>query len=142
TGGTGLPPLPVEQLLDIDLMSQYIMHHRCLGSSNATHGVAMDVALQAGRCSIFGYSLGCALGPHMVIARSDFMQVYGCVVALPGFYCEAIDIWNASNPNTPFIECSSDTLTIHPYDDKLAPEATLDTVTQHLICHGGTPAMD
>ncbi|KAF8232608.1 hypothetical protein L208DRAFT_1271402, partial [Tricholoma matsutake] len=47
TGGAGLPPLPVEQLLDIDLMSQYIMHHICLGSSNATHGVAMNVALQA-----------------------------------------------------------------------------------------------
>ena len=52
------PPLPAEQLLDIDMMSQYIMHHGRLGSSNAMYGVAVNVALQANRCSVFGYSLG------------------------------------------------------------------------------------
>ncbi|KAF8230952.1 hypothetical protein L208DRAFT_1279531, partial [Tricholoma matsutake] len=139
TGGARLPPLPVDQLLDIDLMAQYIMHHGRLGSSNATHGVAMNVAPQADQCSVFWYLLGCMLGPHTVIARHDFMQVYGCVVALPGFYRKAIDIWNASNPNTPFIKCSGDSLTIHPYSDKLGLEATLDTVTEHLICHGVPP---
>ena len=67
------------------------------------------------------------------------MQVYGCVVALPGYYHEAIDTWNLSNPNTPFVECSGDSLTIHPYDDKLVPDITMDMVTQHLICHGIPP---
>ncbi|KAF8235388.1 hypothetical protein L208DRAFT_1257266, partial [Tricholoma matsutake] len=139
TSGAGLTPIPVEQLLDIDMMAQYIMHHGQLGSSNATHGVAMNVALQADHCSIFGYLLGCALGPHTVTTQSDFMQVYGCVVALPGYYCKAIDAWNLSNPNTPFVECSGDSLTIHPYDNELVPNITMDMVTQHLIHHGIPP---
>ena len=79
------------------------------------------------------------LGPCTVAARSDFMHVYGCVVALPDYYCEAIDVWNISNPNMPFTESSGDTLTLHPYDNKLASEATLDTVAHHLIHHGIPP---
>jgi hypothetical protein len=120
-------------------MSQYIMHHRRLGSSNATYGVAMNVALQADQCSVFGYLLGHALRPCTVTARPDFMRVYGCIVALPGYYHKAIDLWNSSNPNTVFIECPGDTLTIQPYNNKLALEATLDTITQHLIRHGVPP---
>lgn len=136
TSGAGLPPLPVKQLLDINMMSQYIMHHGCLGSSNATYGIAMNVALQADWHTIFGYLLGYALGPWTVTAQSDFMHIYGCVVVLPSYYHKAINIWNISNPTIPFVENSGDNLTIHPYDNKLAPEAILDTVTQHLICHG------
>ena len=47
TGGAGLPPVSMEQLLDIELVAQYTMHHARLGSSNAVHGIAMNVALQA-----------------------------------------------------------------------------------------------
>jgi hypothetical protein len=47
TNGAGLPPVPVGQLLDIDLIAQYTMHHGQLGSSNAIHGIAMNVTLQA-----------------------------------------------------------------------------------------------
>ena len=115
TGGAGLPPVTSEKLLDIDMVTQYTLHHGWLGSSNTTHGMAMNIALQANCQSIFGYSLGWALCPHSVSTRPEIMQVYRCVVALPGYYCEAIEVWNASNPNNPFVECSGDTFTIQPY---------------------------
>ena len=88
---------------------------------------------------MFGYALGCGLGPCIVSSQLDFMRVYGCVVALPGYYHEAIDIWNASNPNKPFIECSGDTLTIQPYNNKSVSGPTLDKITNHLIYHGIPP---
>ncbi|KAF8222561.1 hypothetical protein L208DRAFT_1322059, partial [Tricholoma matsutake] len=109
------------------------------GSSNAIHGIAMNVALQADHRSMFGYSLGCALGPHSVSSWSNFMRLYGCMVSLPGYYCEVIGIWNVSHPNAPFVECSGDTLTIQPYNEKLVPGLTTDKVAHHLIHHGIPP---
>ena len=47
--------------------------------------------------------------------------------------------WNVSNHNMLFIKSSGDTLTIYPYDSKLASVATLDTVAHHLIRHGIPP---
>jgi hypothetical protein len=63
TGGVGLPPVPMEHLLNIDMMAQYTMHHSQLGSNNTTHGIAMNVACQADQHSVFGYLLGHMLGP-------------------------------------------------------------------------------
>ena len=139
TDGAGLPPVTGEKLLDIDIVAQYTMHHGWLSSSNTTHGVAMNVALQADHQSVFGYSLGQALGPHSVSTRLDFMWVYGCVVALPGYYCKAIEAWNPSNPNNPFVECSDDTLTIQPYEDKKIPMLDMDGMVSHLIAMGSLP---
>ena len=46
TQGTRLVPYTSKQLLDINIVAQYTMHHRRLGSSNAIHGIAMNVPLQ------------------------------------------------------------------------------------------------
>ena len=100
----------------------------------------MNFAMQADRRSVFGYSLGRAMGPHPVAARPDFMRIYGCVVALPGYYHESIDIWNVSNPNAPFVECSGDTLTIRPFNKNDLPSLTQDKLVNHLIAHGIPPS--
>jgi hypothetical protein len=136
TQGAGLPPVIGEKMLDIDTVAQYIMHHGRLGGTNATHGVAMNFAMQADRRSVFGYSLGRALGPRSTSARPDFMRAYGCVVALPGYYREAIDIWNVTHPNRPFVEHSGDTLTIQPFDGKEVSGLTQSSLVDHLILHG------
>jgi hypothetical protein len=138
--GAGLPPVIGEKMLDIDAMAQYIMHHGRLGSSNPIHGVAMNVALQADRRSTHGYSLGRVLGPRQVAARSDFMREFGCVVALPGYYREAIDIWNLSYPNKPFVELTGHSLTVRPFDSGEVSGLTRDKIVDHLIAHGIPPS--
>ena len=79
----------------------------------------------------FKQTIKACLGMHWDM--HSFPMLY---LSLPGYYCKAIDIWNASNPNKPLIECSRDTLTIQPYDDKSVSGPTLDQVTNHLIHHG------
>jgi hypothetical protein len=61
------------------------------------------------------------------------------MVALPGYHHEVINIWDVSNPNTPFVECSGDTLTVKPYNEKLVPGLNLEKVKHHLIQHGIPP---
>jgi hypothetical protein len=135
-----LPPITGERMLDIDVVAQYIMHHGQLGGSNATHGVAMNYAMQADHRSVFRYLLGQVLGLCSMAAHPDFVRVYACIVALPGYYCEAIDIWNVSYPNKPFVECSGDTVTIQPFDEKKATDLIPDGLIDHLITHGIPPS--
>ncbi|KAF8224438.1 hypothetical protein L208DRAFT_1311536, partial [Tricholoma matsutake] len=136
TQGTGLPPVTSKQMLDIDTIAQYIIHHGRLGSSNAIHSVAMIFAMQVDHHSMFGYSLGHALGPCPLAACSDFTRVYGCMVALPSYCHDAIDTWNVSYPNKPFVKCLGDALTIWPFNDKMVPDLTPDGLIDHLISHG------
>ena len=126
-------------MLDIDTIAQYMVHHGRLGSSNAVHGVAMNVALQVDHCSVLGYSLGHALGPHPLATCLDFVRVYVCVVALPGYYHEAIKIWSVSYPDKPFVECLGDILTIRPFNNKKVSDLTPDGLIDHLISHGIPP---
>jgi hypothetical protein len=138
--GAGLPPVTGERMMDIDAMAQYIIHHGRLGSGNPIHGIAMNFALQVDRRSVHGYSVGRVLGPRRVANRSDFMREFGCLVALPGFYREAIDIWNLSCPDRPFVELTGTTLTVHPYDDNSMANLTRDGLVDHLITHGIPPS--
>jgi hypothetical protein len=137
--GAGLPPVTGERMLDIDAMAQYVIHHGRLGSGNPIHGIAMNFVLQVDWCSVHGYSVGCVLGPRQVAAQSDFMCKFGCLVVLPGFYHEAIDIWNLSYPDRPFMELTGTALTVHPYDDNKMANLTRDGLVDHLITHGIPP---
>lgn len=60
----GLLPVTGDNILNIDAVAQYTMHHGQLGGTNPIHSMAMNLALQSDQRSIFGYSLGHALGPH------------------------------------------------------------------------------
>jgi hypothetical protein len=85
---------------------------------------------------MFGYLLGCTLGPHSMLAHPDFMRAYGCVVALLGYYREAINIWNVMHPNRPFAEHSGDILTIQPFNGKEVSGLTQSSLIDHVIVRG------
>ena len=99
-------------MLDIDHWAQYLLHHGRIGSENPVVGIVMNYAYQVDRRSVFGYILGRALGPRQNKPRSEFMRIYACLLAQPHFYHDAIDTWDQTHPNQPYIEATGGTIAI------------------------------
>jgi len=119
TAGAGLAPPDSSRMLDIDHWAQYLLHHGRIGSENPVVGIVMNYAYQVDRRSVFGYILGRALGPRQNKPRSEFMRIYACLLAQPHFYHDAIDTWDQTHPNQPYIEATGGTIAIRSMDRPL-----------------------
>ena len=99
------------------LMAQYAAHHRQIWSNNPVNGIAMNWAFHINHCSTFGYNVGWMLAPCLSNPQLDYMWVLACkVYAQPNVYREAIQWWNTSHPNDPFVEASGDMISIEHLD--------------------------
>jgi hypothetical protein len=131
THSAGLPQPDPQHQLDIDCWAQYALLHGCVGSDNFFVGIAMDRAFRIDCCSVFGYCVGRSLAPNPNKPHQEFMKHFACMLAQPHLYHEVIQHWDDAHPNNPFMEATSNQVSVeHMGADSII---TINTVLSHIL---------
>ncbi|PPQ84565.1 hypothetical protein CVT24_006596 [Panaeolus cyanescens] len=131
----GIPLPPRRDLLQVDQLARYALLHGRPGSPSPMMGVCIDRMLRVDRRTVFGAGLLKLLSPVRREYRPAFAREFGCLMAQPHAYHQAVDQYNKDHPGDPFMPQFGPTFSISRFVPKSKYVANMhrDDVMQLLI---------